>query len=122
MKEKKYEGEMKKDLKYMDRAEKETTHAEFGPEEHGMPEEDWPKKFVVDGGLKYEFGPEAHGTEHDIAEIDERAEDRGGEDIPGKTHKYDRSPGKIQSWPKKFEVGGEEDKDFEGTEEKDEEV
>lgn len=94
----------------------------FGPERHGIREEDWPKKFVVDGGLKYDFGgPEAHGVEHDIADIDERAEDHGA-DIPGKTHKYDRSPGKIQSWPKKFEFGGEEDKDFEGAEEKDEEV
>lgn len=95
----------------------------FGPSKHGIPEEDWPKKFVVDGGLKYEFGPEAHGVEHDIAEVDERAKHhKGGEEAFGFTHKYDKTAGKIKSWPKKFEVGGEEDKDFDGAEEKDEEV
>ncbi len=85
----------------------------FGPERHGIPEEDWPKKFVVDGGLKYDFGgPETHGVEHNIADIDERAEG-SGEDIPGKTHEYDKSKGAIKSWPKKFKTDGMSD-DFGG--------
>lgn len=62
----------------------------FGKEKSGIPESDWPKKFVVDGGLKYDFGggiPE------------------GGEDAPGKTHEYDKI-GKLKEWPKKFVVDG----------------
>lgn len=103
------------EIEDMEYAEKETTRAEFGKERHGIPEEDWPKKFVVDGGLKYDFGPEAHGVEHDIADIDERAESKGGEDAPGKTSKYDKTLGKIKTWPKKFKVEGDTD-DFDGAE------
>lgn len=92
----------------MEHAVKDSTHADFGgKEEHGIPAEDWPKKFVVDGGLKYDFGgPEAHGVEHDIAEIDERAEDGHGDPVPGKTSEYNETKGKIKSYPKKFVVDG----------------
>ncbi len=92
----------------MEHAVKDSTHAEFGKETHGVPKEDWPKKFVVDGGLKYDFGgPEAHGVEHDIAEIDERTESADGEETPGKTSKYGKTAGRIKSWPKKFRTDGD---------------
>lgn len=112
----KYKDSDEKETKAMERAEKETTEAEFGKEERGIPDEDWPKKFVVDGGLKYDFGPEAHGVEHDIAEIDERAEDGHGEPIPGKTSEHNETKGKIKSYPKKFVVDGRGGFDEEGKE------
>jgi hypothetical protein len=100
--------EGRKDIKDMDRNVADSTgKTAFGKEEHGIEEADWPKKFVVDGGLKYDFGKEAHGVEHDISEIDERAEVDGEEDAPGRTHAYDKTAGKIKSWPKKFRTDGE---------------
>lgn len=104
------------EIEDMDYAVKETTKADFGKEEHGIPGHDFPKKFVVDGGLKYDFGgPETHGVEHDIADIDERAEVDGAEDAPGRTHDYDKSAGKLKSWPKKFKTEGDTD-EFDGGE------
>lgn len=87
----------------------------FGPEKHGIPKQDWPKKFVIDGGLKYDFGgPERTGT--DVAAAVEEAESReDGEEAPGKTHEYDKSVGRIKAWPKKFKTDGESN-DFDGGE------
>lgn len=88
----------------------------FGPEEHGIEERDWPKKFVVDGGLKYDFGgPEVHGVETDGGVGRRLSEaDYEGEEI-GKTHEYDKSAGRLKAWPKKFKTDGNTD-EFDGGE------
>lgn len=95
----KYEDEEKGGKEEMDEAADESRgHGKFGPERHGVSSKDWPKKFVVDGGLEYDFGGGEHGKPEEYG---------NGKGAPGKTHEYDRSAGKIKgNLPKKFKTDG----------------
>lgn len=104
---------MKRDLPKSMKVDTDNTSGKTGytgPDDSSTPDDkNWPKDFVVDGGLKYEFGPEARGVEaNNAVKVAEAA--YGPSDPPGKTHKYDKG-GSISTWPKKFVVDGDVDGD-----------